>query len=264
MHRRHLLTSLAATPLTMGAGAVAQPRPGGKVYVLVHGMYGGGWVWNFVTPKLRALGHQVYTPTLTGIGDRSHLLSREITLDTHIEDVCNLLETEELHDIVLVAHSYGGMVGTGVADRLTSRIDRLIYLDALIPENGESAYDILPAGMADLRRHAVQVAGAGIAFPVPQAADVPLPPGPAKDWLVRHMRPHPAATYETPIRLGRPAGAGLPTAYIAYRHPAIASIEPSRQRAKAKPGWQLAERPVPHDVEATEPDVVVSLLTTYG
>ncbi len=229
------VSALGAAALASGA-AQAQGAASSKTYVLVHGAYGGGWIWHDVAAALRGQGHRVFTPTQTGLGERSHLLSRQITVDTHIEDVASLIAFEDLRDIVLVGHSYGGMAVTGVADRLTDRIRHIVYLDALIPETGDTAFAILPAGMADARRKAVLEQGAGVALPVPGPEAFPIPAGPAKDWFHQRLRPHPIGTYESPVRLTKPAGAGLPVTYVAYTNPALAAIEPSRQRAKAKAG----------------------------
>src|SRR5258705_1716413 len=114
-----------------------------STYVLVHGAWHGGWCWKRVAPALRAAGHEVYTPTLTGLGERAHLANPAIDLATHISDVVNLLEAEELNEVVLLGHSYGGMVVTGVADRAPARLRRVIYLDAFLPEDGKSLLDYL-------------------------------------------------------------------------------------------------------------------------
>jgi len=106
-------------------------------YVLVHGAWHGSWCWKRVRKSLRDAGHQVFTPTLTGVGDRSHLNSAAINLSTHIADVVNLLQWEDLSDVVLCGHSYGGSVISGVIDRIPERIRTLVYLDAFVPEDGE-------------------------------------------------------------------------------------------------------------------------------
>ena len=264
MRRRHMLGSLAAAPaVILAQAAAAQPGPA-KTYVLVHGAYGGGWIWRDVAEGLRKLGHRVWTPTQTGMGERAHLMSRQITVDTHIQDVTGVIEADELRDVILVGHSYGGMAVTGVADRLTDRIRHVVYLDALIPEDGDTAFTILPAGMADGRRTAAREQGGGVALPVPGPDAFPIPAGPAKDWVMRHLRPHPIGTYESAVRLSKPAGAGLPVTYVAYTNPPLASIEPSRQRARAKPGWRYMELAVPHDVEVPTPEKVVELLASVG
>lgn len=268
MERRDILGGLAvaAAAVTVAQDGAAQvPNPSqGKTYVLVHGAYGGGWIWRDVAEGLRRLGHRVATPTQSGLGDRSHLMARQITVETHIQDVMNAIETEELSNIILVGHSYGGMAVTGVADRLTDRIRHIVYLDALIPENGETAFDVLPAGLAESRRQVAREQGGGVGLPVPGPEAFPIPAGPAKDWFMRRLRPQPIGTYESPVRLARPAGAGLPVTYVAYTSPALGSIEPSRQRARAKQGWTYRELPVPHDVEIPTPEKVIDLLAGIG
>src|SRR6185437_12915683 len=111
-------------------------------YVLVHGGHHGGWCYKKVARLLRSAGHEVYSPTLTGLGERRHLLGPKVDLETHIADVVGVLEFEDLHDVILVGHSYGGMVITGVADRALERIKELVYLDAAHPRNGESLADV--------------------------------------------------------------------------------------------------------------------------
>ncbi len=259
MQRRLMIGSLAALP-ALAAGAQTAAR----TYVLVHGAYGGGWIWRDVAQGLREAGHRVWTPTQTGLGERSHLLSRQITVETHIQDVAAVIETEELRDVILVGHSYGGMAVTGVADRMTDRIRHIVYLDALIPENGETAFAILPPGAEAARRKAADEGGGSVALPVPGPEAFPIPAGPGKDWFMRRLRPHPIGTYESVVRLARPAGAGLPVTYVSYTNPPLASIEPSRQRARGKPGWRYVELPVPHDVEIPNPEKVVELLAGIG
>lgn len=198
------------------------------------------------------------------MGERAHLMARQITVGTHIDDVASVIETEELSGVILVGHSYGGMAVTGVADRLTDRIQHVVYLDALIPENGDTAFSILPGGLADSRRKMAREQGGGVALPVPGPEAFPIPDGPAKDWFMRRLRPHPIGTYESTVVLTKLAGAGLPVTYVAYTNPPLASIEPSRQRARAKAGWTYRELPVPHDVEVMSPETVVSLLAEIG
>ena len=123
-------------------------------YVLVHGGWVGAWCWDKLVPLLQAAGHQVYTPTLTGLGERAALLTPEIGLDSHVQDVVNLMETTDLQQVILVGHSYAGMVITGVADRVPGRIAQLVYLDAVVPRDGQSLADTAPLMGAMLRREA--------------------------------------------------------------------------------------------------------------
>lgn len=113
-------------------------------YVLIHGSCHGGWCWKKLTPLLGKIGHKVYTPTLTGLGERSHLVNRDIELDTHILDIIQMLEYEDLNDVILVGHSYGGLVIGGVTEKVPQRVRRLIYLDACIPQDNRSAFDLVP------------------------------------------------------------------------------------------------------------------------
>jgi len=262
MDRRGMIGMLAVAPALAATQATAQAAP--KTYVLVHGAYGGGWIWRDVAAGLRAQGHRVWTPTQTGLGERSHLMSRQITADTHIGDVANVLETDELRDVILVGHSYGGIAISGVADRMPDRIRHLVYLDALLPENGKTVFAILPPGLEEARRKTADEQGGGVALPVPPAAAFPIPDSPGKEWFMRRLRPHPIGTYLSPIRLERPLGAGRPVTYVAYTNPALAAIEPSRVRAKAMEGWKYVDLPVPHDVEIPSPQTVVDLLAGIG
>jgi len=129
--------------------------------VLVHGKTSGGWAWKPIVSKLREKGHEVYTPTLTGLGERVYLLTREIGLDTQITDIVNVLVFEDLHDVILVGHSLAGMIITGVADQVPERISRLIYLDAVLPENGENSIDLLEPEAKKMTEYIVQTQGDG-------------------------------------------------------------------------------------------------------
>lgn len=121
-------------------------------FVIVHGAWGGGWEWRDVEARLRARGHEVTRPTLTGLGERSHLVSSEVTLETHLEDVLRHLRFEDLRGVVLCGHSYGGMVVRGVADRMPERIAGVVYVDALVPADGECAFDLIGPGFANALR----------------------------------------------------------------------------------------------------------------
>src|SRR6476620_2380910 len=113
-------------------------------FLVAHGGWSAGWGWKKMRPLLRARGHELFTPTYTGLGERAHLANPQVELETHIADILGVLRFEDLHNVVLVGHSYGGMVITGVADRAPERLAQLVYLDALLPENGQSAIDTFP------------------------------------------------------------------------------------------------------------------------
>ena len=168
-------------------------------FVLVHGAWHGGWCWSRVAARLRAGGHTVWTPTLTGVGERVHLAHAGIDLETHIADVLSVIGAEELDGIVLCGHSYGGMVITGVADRATERVRSLVYLDAFVPEDGQSLLSLQPAErQARMRASAAKGDGWRIApitaahFNVREAAD--------RDWVDRRCVAQPLQTFAQPLR----------------------------------------------------------------
>ena len=134
-------------------------------YVLVHGAWHGGWCWKRATPLLLAAGHDVFTPTLTGLGERSHLLAPEIDLEVHIQDIMAILHYEGLSDVTPVGHSYGGMVIMGVSDKVPERLSQLIYLDAFVPENGQSLFDLLTPESSTSFRERAQADGSGWQIP---------------------------------------------------------------------------------------------------
>lgn len=167
-------------------------------YVLVHGGFQGGWAFRGVAKRLRDAGHEVYTPTLTGLGERSHLAGQPINLDTHLADIVNTIVWEDLSEVVLLGHSYGGMVITGVADRIPERIATLVYLDALVPEDGNTLFTLRP----EYRDYFFgQVAGDGLLVPQSPASafDTALPEDWA--WIDAKATPHPFACFIQAIRL---------------------------------------------------------------
>ncbi len=177
-------------------------------FVLVHGAWHGGWCWRDTAAALRAAGHNVFTPTHSGVGERFHQSAENITLETHIRDVCGCIEWEELKDVVLVGHSYGGMVITGVADRMTERIKSMVYLDAFIPEHGDSLIGLL--GKALPPEVAAQFIGAfrGTALDKHSGLMQPIPAEmfniaeANRAWVDRRCVPQPLATFDMPILLG--------------------------------------------------------------
>ena len=175
-----------------------------RSYVLVHGGGHGGWCYQRVARILRAKGQEVYTPTMTGLGERAHLLSPDIDLDLHINDIVKVLEFEDLRDVVLVGHSYGGMVITGVADRATDRIGHLVYLDAATPENGQSLADVAGAAMRGRaqRGHAWSTASSWCCFRVTIRCIFYGVKDPEQiAWMKPKLTPHPWKCFEQKLRL---------------------------------------------------------------
>lgn len=182
-------------------------------FVLVHGAWHGGWCWRRVRDQLEALGHTVYTPTLTGLGERAHLAAREVGLETHIQDVIGVLAAEDLNGVILVGHSYSGLVITAVADRAAERIVRVVYLDAVVPRDGECLYDRAPPAIKEYFETQANTAGDGWLVPATAAAQLlGLTREEDVRWVMPRLTPHPIRTFRDPARLR--ASAAVPRTYI--------------------------------------------------
>lgn len=227
-------------------------------FVLIHGAWHGGWCWRDVARLLREAGHEVFTPTLTGLGERAHLLSAGVGLSTFIDDVCALIETEELHDVVLVGHSFGGPVISGAADRVGERLRRLVYLDALVVQDGQSALDILPPEVRRERSRTIDAEGLRMAVPPPEKFGVT--DATQADWLRRRLTPHPLKAYAEPLRLRHPLGNGLPKTYVAVTDPWYAPAATVREWVRAQPDWDWREIAAGHDAMVTSPRALAALL----
>jgi pimeloyl-ACP methyl ester carboxylesterase len=230
-------------------------------FVLVHGTGCGGWVWQRVTPLLRAAGYEVYTPTLTGVGDRSHLLGCGVDLTMHITDVASLLLYEDLTEVVLVGHSYAGMVITGVAAQVPERLKLLIYLDAYVPEAGQTESDLWPAEMrAGIQ--AEEAAASGLR-PPPDPAWLGITEPELADWARARMTPHPLATYNEPVAAGDARSAALPRAYIHCTGvPTSPVFAPFAGKARAE-GWPVGEIATSHMAMLTAPREMARYLQEF-
>ncbi|MBV9785238.1 MAG: alpha/beta hydrolase [Acidisphaera sp.] len=229
-------------------------------FVLMHGAFHGGWCWAPVAERLRAAGHRVFTPTQTGLGERRHLLSKDITLETFVRDLTEVIEAEELTDAVLVGHSFGGNAISGAADRMPERIRRLVYFDSLILENGGSPAERYPPPVWEARRQLAETTSGGVSVPAPSPAEFGVKPGPAFDWLARRMTPHPFGTFTSRLALDNPVGNSLPCTYITCTEPLHAALASTRDWVRDRPGWQLREIADCHDVMATDPEAFTALL----
>jgi pimeloyl-ACP methyl ester carboxylesterase len=230
-------------------------------YLLVHGGGHGGWCYNKLTPLLRAGGHLVYAPSLTGCGDRRHLLTPDIDLDTHITDIVNLLEYEDLADVVLAGHSYGGMVITGVADRSSGRIRELVYLDAAHPRDGESLVAIAPEQMEPARAGARTVDGVELVlWPAPGMAGFFGITDPADiAWADARLTPHPWKCFAQPLRLmNGDAAMRLPRTNINCTPTLQGSNDAGR--ARQLQGDRNFEIDTGHDLMITDPEAVSKIL----
>ena len=231
-------------------------------FVLVHGAWHGAWCWARVLPVLRAAGHAAHAVTLTGTGERAHLLRRGITLDTHISDVVNLIVCEELDDVVLVGHSYAGLVITGAADRLlaqqAARLRHLVYIDAVVPHPGES-WSTHQAPEQVAARLAAAAAHPQGALAPPDAALFGLT-GADCDWVNRRQTPHPFGQYREPLPFDAARLATVPRTFVDCTDPAWPSIAPMRRRVRSEPGWRVREIATGHDAMVSAPQALAQML----
>jgi pimeloyl-ACP methyl ester carboxylesterase len=230
-------------------------------FVLLHGGRHGGWCWRRVAALLRETGHHVHTPTLTGLGDRAHLLSREIGLDTHVQDLVATFEFEDIQDAVLVAHSYGGMVASGAMELIAERVRALVFLDAHLPRTGESVFDMVgPARAANMVARA-ESGGEGWYIPPSDASWYGVTDPDDAAWLNPRITAQPFKTYRDPVgRTDR-----------AWQHPGMfvectpSSLEPhvlerARERSAGNPRFRYHVIDAPHDAMVTAPKAVTELL----
>lgn len=227
--------------------------------VLAHGAWSAAWAWKKMRPLLREAGHEFFSPTYTGLGHRAHLLTPTIDLSTHIQDVVSVLEFEDLTDVTLLGHSYGGMVATGVADRVRSRIARVVYIDAFAPKDGQSLFDLVgPKAEANMRNGAAKD-GEGWKLPInPMPSDTS-----AEDraWAEPRRRPQPIRTFEERIRL-ESKEPPPPRHYIYARKNAPGDVfRQFGERARSEAGWSYDEIDASHNPHITCPGVLMDLLT---
>jgi pimeloyl-ACP methyl ester carboxylesterase len=224
----------------------------GKTFLVCHGAWGAGYSWKKMHPLMTAAGHRLVTPTYTGLGERFHLAHEGIDLETHITDILNVIRYEDLGDIVLIGHSYGGMVATGVADRAREKITQLIYLDAFVPQDGQSLFDLNGS-----REQMTKLAAAGDGWWVPPNPTPPDTPEEDAEWRVHH----PVKCFSTPLKL-RSGPLTLPRSYIyALRATPADTFRQFAERAKKDPAWRYCEIDASHSPHVTAPQALLALLT---
>ena len=254
-----------AAPATATAGTgISSASPARPDYLLVHGGSHGGWCWRKLAPMLQRGENRVITPTITGVGDRSHLLHAELSYDDAVNDIIRTIEAEELTDFVLVGHSIGGAYITSVADRMPERIRRLVYLDAVVIENGETVLSTMPLGSQEVLRTLVDATG---------GHTVPAPTDPTMfgltdrsdiDWAKRQLTAHPWSTWSDTVILTGPAGAGLPRHYIDFTEPTFPDIQASKQRVlNNSREWELDRINTGHDGMISAPRAVAEQILSY-
>ena len=237
----------------------------------MHAAWGGAWEWRRVARALQARGHEVFTPTLTGLGERAHLAGPDVGLDTHVRDVVSMLVCEDLRDTVLVGHSSAGMVVSGVMDAVPHRIGHAVFLDALVAEDGEALVDLIPPEIAErMIRGPATRSGSGWAVPQPfRAAELTMSAEDAA-WYVSRTVPHPLRCFEQPLEL---TGRWVEVPAVTFVHCTVRSeylpadpgggdgsfIAASGRRARAR-GWSYRELATGHDPHVTDPELLCELL----
>ena len=228
-------------------------------FLLIHGAWHGGWVWNEISEILNYQGYSVSTPTLTGLGEKKHLLSSKITIETFIEDVVNHIIFENLNNIILVGHSFAGSVISGVADKLKDRIQKLIYFDAVILKDGQKPFDITPKEIVKQRIELAKRFGNGISIPAPSADAFGVFDVKKSLLLEEKLTPHPLSTYQSKLTIKNEIGNGIPLFYIFCNDPVYKSLESSRKVVR-KLKWPIFELNAGHDAMLTHPKETLNLL----
>ena len=233
------------------------PPPAAKTFVLVHGAWHGGWCWRRVSDLLERQGHKVFTPTLTGLGERSHLLRAGINVSTHVTDVANVLKWEGLSNVVLCGHSYGGLVVSGVAEQMSSAIGSIVFLDAFVPENSDSMAALTSGAVRDNLKIAAERGDLGV--PARSAAAF-LVKDKDQAWVDAMCVPQPIGTMTEKITLTGARERIGKKAYIrasAYPNPAF---DTAYARVNADTSWRTYEVPCGHDVMVDMPERLTEIL----
>lgn len=266
----HKRRSFHAAALALLAGAAAptvkaappQAARQGKTYVLVHGAWYGGWCWEKVAQQLRAQGHTVSTPTCPGVGEQAHLLSKDISLSTYITSITNHILYQGVSDVILVGSGFAGVVISGVADRIPHLIHSLVYVDAMVLDNGMSVFEAQPAAITRKRREQVATQGKGVAIPAPPVNDYGKLDSEGLAWVSKRLTPHPVGTYEEKLVLANPLGNGRPRIYIDCTASPFEPLVDVKKQLRAQAGWDWVELDTHHDPMITDPTALSTYLAT--
>ncbi|MBL8697416.1 MAG: alpha/beta hydrolase [Alphaproteobacteria bacterium] len=231
-----------------------------KTYLLVHGAWHGGWCWRRIDEPLRRSGHVVFAPTLTGLADRSHLLSRDIGLETHVDDIANLIRWHDLNGIVLCGHSYGGMVITGVADRIPDRIRALVHVDSFVPENGQCALDqVSPERRAEIEA-TIRTAGQGWFAPPTPARRFGVTDPADIAWIDGRCTPQPARCMTDPIHLTGAWHRVPRKVYVLAAANKGSAYQAVHARLHEDRNWETHSVPSGHEMMITHPHQLTEIL----
>jgi len=248
--------------LAVSTNLQAQSTKKPPVFVLVHGAWHGGWCWQKVSADLRAKGAITYTPSLSGLGEHKNTLNRDIDLNTHIEDIVNLIVMEDLHDVILVGHSYAGAVIAGVADRIPERLSKLVYLDALVIRNGQSLLSQTPADNQVATAKAAEK-DSGLSIPFwPAEVFAVTDPGDIK-WVNERLSAQPYKSFTQPLALKNPLGNHLPLIYIFCNNPVLPPVKRFAEEVKNDKNWKFYTMDTGHDAMITKPHELAALLASF-
>ncbi len=259
IRRRDVLkTGIAAAAIGgIGLRNASAQQAAPRTFVLVHGAWHGGWCWRRVSDRLIAKGHRVFTPTLTGLGERSHLMSRSISLDTHITDVVNVFKWEDLENVVLCGHSYGGWPISGVAEQVFPQIASIVYLDAFLPNDGQKVLDT----NSPARRKSVLegISKGDIARSGPPAAAFAVNPKDQK-WVDEKMTPQPIGVSVQPLHLTGARDRVPKKAYVRARKYAQPDFDRWYSQCAKDPTWKVFDLDCGHDAMIDMPQEVTDIL----
>ncbi|MET4118377.1 pimeloyl-ACP methyl ester carboxylesterase [Bradyrhizobium sp. JR1.5] len=259
MKRREFLEAAVASIAGVATATPAIAQTSGRTFLVCTGAWSAGWSWKKMYPLMAVGGHRLVTPTYTGLGEREHLASPSNDLETHIQDILAVIKYEDLRDVVLVGHSYGGMVATAVADRARDRITRLVYLDAFVPTDGQSLMD---AGPPMARQRMKELAKAGDGWRVPSN---PIPPDTSDadvKWISERRLPQSIKCFEQPLKM-HGGELSLPRSYIYLTRVAPSDpFRPFAERAKSDRNWHYYELDASHSAHITAPVPLTQVLQT--
>jgi pimeloyl-ACP methyl ester carboxylesterase len=253
--------------MIVGAGALgfvsalAHSPPTKKVFVLVHGAWHGGWCWRRVSDLLQQKGHRVFCPTMTGLGERSHLLTKDINISTHITDICNVLKWEDLQDVVLVGHSYGGIIISGVAEQSADRLASMVFLDAFMPDNGEALIDKMPPAMAARIKEAA--ARGEISLSPPPSAVFGIG---EKDraWVDSEMTPQPFGSFTEKASYAGARDKIAKKSYIRAKEYTNPIFDANLAKVESDPSWKSFELQTGHDAMIIVPEQLTQILVAVS
>jgi len=234
-------------------------------FFLIHGAWHGGWCWADVAQQLRARGHRVWAPSLTGLADRAHLLSPQVTINTHVQDVVGLIRSESTGPCILVGHSYAGNVISGVADQLREAIDHYVFVDASLPPDGASSWrwcdQHTPEGQAQ-RLGQIAGEGGGLVLPAPPAEVFGIENPTLRERVQARLMPMPGSIYASTLMLRQGGSAGLRRTYIAAVDPVYAPLKVVHDQLRHRADWHFLELAGGHDLMVTAPDALTEVLAS--